>query len=303
MVLFENFETGSINDATFSVQVSEYAAAFLRAWEDHETKTYTSHGSGLELFLLEWLHGELGFRNAQLRWAHAQFRAVHSLPTYDRYIAAARFLLGRRRQFVNVTLQRRGHGLCSDLDAPAQVMQQFCQLPWPSMRFNDSCLRDVLTCRTPIFRCVTNLSEADSARTHQPKRMGLGMVNDIKEGWAHDAMFGFLVHLPRMLWPAGLLAPLLRRSGKHLGEDEAGPSLQRGVSGGIERLTTKWMTWVGNWGVPHSIPMLKGDAMNNDHGSTISSRPAIPVLKQHHPQSTRFPRSFPSQATCRSVGL
>merc|ERR1719491_2464394 len=110
----------------YAAQLSPYTLAFLRQWEDLYTlskKAILSNfdNGALHVALLQDLQGELNNsfgRSPQqaLEFVKQRWSESADIPTYDRFVAAAKLSLGPRRVFKNVLIQRRGHGFCEDND-------------------------------------------------------------------------------------------------------------------------------------------------------------------------------------------
>lgn len=178
----EDFESGKVANGTLLVRLDEVTQAFFR-----RKPRLSAQYSALELDMLHWLKDELNYEerpmehvNGSLAWLDSQYDAISNLETYDRYIASAKYLLGPRRRFANLTLLRRGHGLCMDMEAGHEGPSFVC-FTHEAVNSSEECFMQAMTCDSWVYTCLEH-PEA-KVRDSRPARMGLGMVNDVEDCW------------------------------------------------------------------------------------------------------------------------
>ena len=191
----EDFESGKVKNGTLLVRLDEATQAFFR-----RKPRFNSHYSALELDILYWLKDELDYEarpmehvNGSLTWLSSQYQGISSLETYDRYIASAKYLLGPRRRFANLTLLRRGHGFCMDMEGGHEGPSFLCFAHEDTLNSSEECLMQAMTCDKWVYECVEH--PKTSVRDYRPGRMGLGMVNDVEDCWP-----SCLPDVPQQVW-------------------------------------------------------------------------------------------------------
>ena len=200
LVLFEDFETGAVNDANFFARVDHSSGSFFQLWYDfcHSLGSKTeAEYSALETLLLHWLNEGLNYGerplenvNGSLHWVKSRFQSIQDLETYDRYVATSKYVLGPRRRFEHFWLLRRGQGLCLDIALPfdhKQIANAVCfkdRAVIAPKEVDKGCMTKVLTCQESISACMLfGAGSTKHIHTYRPQHMGLGMVNDIEECW------------------------------------------------------------------------------------------------------------------------
>ena len=228
LVLFEDFETGAINDATLLARVDSFCLSFFHFWHEflHSMNSDPAslnldeqpEYSAMENLLLHWLDEDLNYPerplehvNGSIHWVESRFKSIQNLQTYDRYVATAKYVLGPRRRFKHVWVLRRGHGLCMDITVPfdhstlgdTSFLCFKTNVGIPRSEVDENCMVKVSTCQTWISRCMLR-SGTGSQQIHnyRPQHMGLGMVNDIEHCWPecpHDVPGGVWEDMERGL--------------------------------------------------------------------------------------------------------
>jgi hypothetical protein len=137
-----------------------------------------------------------------------------SVPTYDKYVAGVRYVLGPNRVYKDVLIQRRGQGMCQDNTILAadnfriyhSNTYYFCFHAFKTptlleqMVNSQECLDDVFACRSDLTECGDRLKRYDVHKVinqFQPMRDPLGGINDVKGCWPNCP-----TNIPRDEWQA-----------------------------------------------------------------------------------------------------
>ncbi|CAE7716753.1 PP5 [Symbiodinium sp. CCMP2592] len=198
LVFSEEFHTGRILPGPYISSVSNHSALFFRAWEHRAMDS-------LQLHLLDWLRNELLYSGQtratltnltdSLLWVAKLYKNTQDTATHDVYTAAAKFVLGPRRQFRHLVILRRGMGFCAEASFPVNLTQAavlgqrfLCvQAPDVIQQLDPQCLETVFRCEAWLVDCLgtseTNKDLLRSIRSYEPQRMSLGMVNDVQDCW------------------------------------------------------------------------------------------------------------------------
>ncbi|CAE7481497.1 PP5 [Symbiodinium natans] len=195
LIFSEEFDTGRILPGPYISRVSDHSTRFFQAWEKRAN-------TSLQLHVLAWLNQELSYPGrtlknvtASLRRVATQYHDAQDTASHDRYVAAAKFVLGPRRSFRNLVILRRGLGFCVEASFPVNLSEasilgrRFLCVQAPDIveELDPQCLETVFRCEAWLADCLgtaeTDQDLPHSFRNYQPQRMGLGMVNDIEDCW------------------------------------------------------------------------------------------------------------------------
>jgi len=220
LVFYERFRNGEVTAGNYAMRVSKEALAFMQGWEglrDAADFTFSNWDNGaIHLQLVRYLAKELTGSTASADELERTWRESRDIATYDRYVAAAKLALGRRRSFKDVLIQRRGQGFCIDEDVYGGAVRVATLREEPARRYlclhgekgrtqlveqvGAACVRDVERCQSSFLACREPQEPPESmeraVRAMRPDRLGLGQLNDVGACWPNCP-----VDIPEEQWP------------------------------------------------------------------------------------------------------